>query len=74
MPYVIQAGLASDIVAGAARALRPLGALVVLNLAYGLTGPENQALAAQWASGHGWALSVDRPFMLWDGVAFIFRT
>ena len=73
MPYVVQAGLAGQVVAGAASALRPGGALVVLNLAYGRTPGEDLAQAEEWASDHGWTVSLSRPFALWDGAAFTFR-
>ncbi len=73
MPYVVQAGLADTVVAGAAAALRPGGALVVLNLAYGRDKAEDQADATRWAARHGWALSVSQPFTLWDGTAYVWR-
>ncbi len=73
MPYVVQAGLADDVVAGAADALQPGGALVVLNLAYGRSPAEDQADAARWAALHSWTLSISQPFTLWDGTAFVWR-
>ena len=73
MPYVVQAGLADTVVAGAAAALADKGALVVLNLAYGRTPAEDGATAEQWAAAHGWALSISRPFSLWDAAAYVWR-
>ena len=74
MPYVLQAGLADTIVGGAAAALRPGGALVVLNLAYGRPAAEDRADAGRWAAAHGWTLEASHPFSLWDGQAFVWRT
>lgn len=74
-PYIVQSGLAPIHVEGAARALRPGGALVVLNLSYG-RGPEaDRADAAAWAAAHGLALEQagTRPFALWDGSAWVLR-
>ena len=73
MPYVVQAGLADTVVAGAAAALQPGGALVVLNLAYGRDPAMDRAEAERWAALHGWALRIDRPFRVWDGVAYVWR-
>ena len=73
MPYVMQAGLADAVVAGAASLLADAGALVVLNLAYGRTPAEDRADAERWAAAHGWALSVSRPFSLWDATAYVWR-
>ena len=74
MPYVVPAGLAETVVAGAAAALRPGGALVVLNLAYGRDPATDCAEAGRWAAKHGWSLTVQRPFSLWDATAFVWRT
>ncbi len=74
MPYVLQAGLADEIVSGAAAALRAGGALVVLNLGYGRPAAADRADAERWANKNGWALSLGRPFELWDGAAFTFRS
>ncbi len=74
MPYVVQAGLADRVVAGAAAALQRGGALAVLNLAYGRTPAEDRAEAHRWAATHGWTLSVGKPFTLWDAAAYIWRS
>lgn len=71
MPYIIQAGVADAVVAGIAAALQPGGALVVLNLAYGCTDAQNDAVAARWAARHGWRVAASRPFRLWDGAAYV---
>ena len=73
MPYVMQAGLADTIVGGAAAALQPGGALVVLNLSYGRGAGDDRADAERWAAAHGWTFAVSRPFSLWDGQAFVWR-
>ena len=76
-PYVIQAGegVAERHVAGAARALRGGGALVLLNLSYGRDLAADRADAAAWAGRHGFAVEADgdRPFAIWDAVAFVLR-
>jgi SAM-dependent methyltransferase len=73
MPYVLQAGLADAVVAGAFAALRPGGAVVVLNLSYGRDADADWADAARWAAPWGAELSCSRPFRLWDAAAFVFR-
>ncbi len=74
-PYIAQAGLASGHVSDAARALRPGGALVVLNLSYRGDPAADCADAAAWAEASGLALEVAgvRPFALWDGTAYVLR-
>lgn len=74
-PYLVQAGVAEAHVAGAARALRPGGALAVLNLSYRGDPDRDRADAARWAEANGLALEVAgaTPFALWDGTAFAFR-
>jgi SAM-dependent methyltransferase len=68
-PYLVQAGVAEAHVAGAARALRPGGALAALNLSYRGDPDRDRADAARWAGAHGLALEVAgaTPFVLWDG-------
>jgi SAM-dependent methyltransferase len=76
-PYILQAGgsVAERHVAGAARALRPGGSLVILNLSYGRDLAADRADAARWAAAHGLDLvrMEPRPFALWDGTAFGLR-
>ena len=74
-PYLVQAGVAEAHVAGAARVLRPGGALAVLNLSYRCDLDLDRADAARWAGAHGLVLEAAgaTPFALWDGVAFVFR-
>ena len=75
-PYIVQTGpeTVARHVAGAARALRPGGALVVLNLSYRGDHAADLADAQAWCA-HGFALerAGDRPFRLWDGTAWVFR-
>ena len=76
-PYMVQAG--PDVVArhvsGAARVLRPGGALTVLNFSYRGDLAADRADAAALAAAHGFALEQDgaTPFSVWDGTAFVFR-
>ncbi len=76
-PYVVQLGAAAADrhVAGMSRALRPGGALVILNLSYGRTPEADRLDAARWAVRHGLDLlhAGTRPFRLWDGAAFALR-
>ncbi len=75
-PYIMQTGPATVTahLAGAARALRPGGALVILNLSYRADLAQDRADAATWRS-HGFTLEVagTRPFSVWDGTAFLLR-
>ena len=73
MPYIVGAGLAAEIVGGCAAALRPGGVLVVLNLSYGRAPEADEADASAWAAAHGWTLSVEQPFTIWNGTAFVLR-
>lgn len=76
-PYLVQAGgdLAARHVREAARVLEPAGDLVILNYSYrgdlGAQRAELAALAA--ASGLALLRHGERPFTLWDGVAFQLR-
>lgn len=76
-PYIVQAGhgTVDRHVAGAARILRPGGALVVLNFSYRGDGAADRADATALAAAHG--LTLERadpaPFRLWDGTAFVLR-
>ena len=76
-PYIVQAGtaLVDRHVAGAARALRPGGALAVLNFSYRGDGEADRADAAALSAAHGFTLERDgsAPFKLWDGTAFVLR-
>ena len=76
-PYVVQLGdaAADRHVAGMARALRPAGAIVILNLSYGRDPEADRLDVARWAVRHGLDLlhAGARPFRLWDGAAFALR-
>ena len=76
-PYIVQTGpeTADRHVAGAARALRPGGALAILNLSYREDAERDRADAAGWAAAHGFSLDVAgaAPFTLWDGTAWVLR-
>lgn len=75
-PYIVQNGAETiaRYLAGAARALRPGGALVVLNLSYRGDAALDRTDAEAWC-GYGFALEVAgaRPFRLWDGAAYVLR-
>ena len=75
MPYLVQAGIADAHVADARRLLRPGAALVVLNLSYRGDGEIDRADAQAWAATFDMMLVVagDRPFVTWDGAAYVFR-
>ena len=76
-PYIVQAGhsLVDRHVAGAARVLRPGGALAVLNFSYRGDKAADCADAAALADAHGLALEQagTAPFSVWDGTAFVLR-
>lgn len=76
-PYVVRLGpeVVARHVAGAVRALRPGGTLVVLNLSYEGDAAADPSEARRWAEAHGLALEVagERPFALWDGRAYVLR-
>ena len=76
-PYIVQTGAATaDLhAAGAARILRPGGALCILNLSYRDDPVQDRADAARWAGAHGFTLAVAdlAPFRLWDGSAYVLR-
>lgn len=76
-PYMVQAGpdVVGRHVAGAARVLRPGGALVALNFSYRGDGAADRADAASLAAAHGFTLEQDgtAPFGVWDGTAFVLR-
>ena len=74
-PYIVQTGAATALrhVQGAARALRPGGALCILNLSYRNDPAADRADAARWAGETGMRVVHDggQPFRLWDGTAFV---
>ena len=76
-PYIVQAGhsLVDRHVGGAARVLRPGGALVVLNFSYRGDRVADCADAVALAAAHGLVLEQAgiAPFGVWDGTAFVFR-
>lgn len=73
-PYLVQAGgdLAAEHIAGSARILRPGGALVILNYSYRGAPEADRADVEAGALANGLTLvrAGERPFALWDGVAF----
>ena len=76
-PYLFQAGscVAMSHIADSARVLRPGGSLVILNLAYGTDAQHWCQMTDMWAAEYDLAviLSGIRPFVLWDGAAFVAR-
>lgn len=77
VPYMIQVGggVADRHVEGAARALRPGGALAILNLSYRQDVAADRADVERWAERYGFtvARAGERPFALWDGLAFVMK-
>ena len=75
-PYIVQTGpeTVAAHLSGAARALRPGGALIILNLSYRADLAQDRADAEGWAR-YGFTLETagTRPFRLWDGAAFVLR-
>ena len=75
-PYIIQTGAETVArhVGGAARALRPGGRLVILNLSYRGDPAADRADAEVWATMYGFRLDEagTTPFHLWDGTAWVF--
>lgn len=73
-PYLVQAGpsLAEAHIREAARVLAPGGSLVILNYSYRGDPAADRADLAIGAAAHGLDLAVagERPFALWDGLAF----
>lgn len=76
-PYMVQVGggVADRHVEGAARVLRVGGALAVLNLSYREDIAADRADLERWAGRYGFTVgrAGERPFGLWDGVAFVLR-
>lgn len=76
-PYVVQTGDGTALrhIRGAARALRPGGALCILNLSYRDDPAADHADAVRWAAIAGLSLwrNGEQPFRLWDGTAHTFR-
>lgn len=74
-PYIVQTGAGTALrhVEGAARALRPGGALCILNLSYRDDDAADRADAAHWAQATGMRVARNggQPFRVWDGTAFV---
>ncbi len=76
-PYIVQIGdgLAQAHIDGAARVLRPGGALAILNLSYRADPVRDEADLARWSAAaglHG-SCAGTTPFSLWDGTAYVLR-
>jgi SAM-dependent methyltransferase len=74
MPYIHQVGLADRMMAQATAALTPGGTVIVLNISYGRPVTSDRQDAERWAKDLQLTLAVSRPFKLWDGTAFVFRS
>ena len=73
MPYIHQVGLADLIMAQCRSALKPGGAIAVLNVSYGRSLEADRHDAERWGQHHELGLTISHPFSLWDGAAFVFR-
>jgi cyclopropane fatty-acyl-phospholipid synthase-like methyltransferase len=76
-PYLHQSGaaLVSTFFAETARVLRPGGDLVILNYAYTGDDATSADEVSRLAEQHGFQIVIagDRPFTIWDGLAFHLR-
>jgi ubiquinone/menaquinone biosynthesis C-methylase UbiE len=76
-PYLHQSGgqLVANFFAETARVLRPGGDFVILNYAYTGDDAGNIDEVARLAAAHGFEVVVrgERPFVIWDGLAFHLR-
>ena len=74
-PYLVQAGVAAMHIAGAAQALRPGGAICVLNLSYRGNAEADLQDALCWTAECGLSLerAGEKPFRIWDADAWVFR-
>jgi len=72
-PYILEAGAAPAHLAAIATALRPGGALAILNLSYHRTLATDQADIAAWSTQHHLTPTINgtHPFTLWDAPAFL---
>ncbi|TGE00245.1 class I SAM-dependent methyltransferase [Methylobacterium nonmethylotrophicum] len=75
LPYAVEAGAVAEVVAEAARVLRPGGDLLVFNWSYrgdpGRDVAEARSLAA--ACGFEVVRAGEKPFAIWDAVSFHLR-
>jgi len=76
-PYLHQSGpaLVASFFAETARVLRPGGDFVILNYAYTGDDASNADEVSRLANAHGFEVIVsgERPFVVWDGLAFHLR-
>ncbi len=76
-PYLRQSGpqLVASFFAETARVLRPGGDFVILNYAYSGNDDESAQEVSGLADAHGFEVVVggERPFVVWDGLAFHLR-
>jgi SAM-dependent methyltransferase len=76
-PYIVQAGaaLVATLFAEARRVLAPGGYFVLLGYSYGGDDAHDRAEVARHAGAAGLAVVVagERPFQLWNGLAFVVR-
>lgn len=74
-PYIVAAGFAFAHIADAARTLKPGGNLLILNYSYRGDAQADQSDISAMAARTGLEMirTGERPFTLWDGVAFQLR-
>jgi len=76
-PYINQSGapLVEQYFSEVARVLKPGGDFVILNFSYSENEDEDEVSVRDHAQRHGFDVltSAERPFVLWDGLAFVLR-
>lgn len=76
-PYINQSGapLVEQYFSEVARVLKPGGDFVILNFSYSENEQEDEASVRDHAERHGFdvVISAERPFALWDGLAFVLK-
>jgi len=74
-PYMVTTGVAARHIEEAGRILKDSGSLVILNFSYGGSAADDRCEIARLAQQYGLSIvrNGERPFALWDGLAFQLR-